>query len=182
MVKKSVQSNCSTAKVKKTYAQMTRNQRKVAIAQDVIKQLNVLRIKAGNGYVVPDDDFDLQNLLEFGVTPKQIAQKAKETCTFCARGAMMICKVDKFNSFNFDGIESFDCISQSHTTDALEDAFTDDELREIEGCFEQAKDSWSFQKNIWAEIEDDKDRLQAIMQNIIDHKGVFKPEVQYTVS
>ena len=178
MVKKSVQSKSAP---KKTYAQMTRNQRKVAIAQDVIKQLHLLRIKAGNGYVVPDNDFDLENLLSFGVTPKQIAQKAKETCTFCARGAMMICKVDKFNSFNFEGIDSFDEISQWHTTNALEDAFTDDELYEIERCFEQAKDSWNFQRCSWAEIEDDKDRLQAIMQNIIDHKGVFKPEVEYTV-
>lgn len=154
---------------------MTRNQRKVAIAQDVIKQLHVLKIKRNNGYVVPDEDFNLESLLEFGVTPQQIAQKAKQTCTLCARGAMMLCKVDKFNNFGFEDLGCFGDISDDTTTEALEDAFTDEELSEIEHCFESAWTSWS-------EIKDDKDRLQAIMTNIIDHKGVFKPEVEYTVS
>lgn len=179
MVKKSVQSKSAP---KKTYAQMTRNQRKVAIAQDVIKQLHVLRIKRNTGYVVPMDQngdrtdaWDIKALLDFGVTPQQIAHKAKETCTLCARGAMMLCKVDKFNNFGFEDLNYLDDISDDTTTEALEDAFDEEELGEIENAFES---SWTH----WAEIKDDKDRLQAIMQCIIDHKGVFKPEVEYTVS
>jgi len=172
MVKKIVAKVVKSSK--KSYDKMSKNERKVAIAKDVIANLHVLKIRSDYGYVVTDNDndYDVGSLLSFGITPKQIAQKAKVECSVCARGAMMLCKIDKFNNFDFGGVESIGCINQENTFEALQDAFSDDELCEIEYAFE---DNWS-------DIDSDNDRLRAIMQNIIDHKGDFKSEVEYTVS
>jgi len=170
MVKKTAGKVVKSAK--KSYDEMSRKERKVAIARDVIANLNALKIKRNSGYVVGGMDYDIESLLSFGVTPQQISQKLKKECTLCARGAMMLCKVDKFNHFNFEGVDNLGDIDNNNTTDALQDAFTDYELDNIEEAFE----------GYWSDVDDDNDRLRAIMQNIIDHKGDFKPEVEYTVS
>jgi len=196
-----------------TFKQMTRQERKVAIAKDVIANLDVMDFRKGNGYVVSDDDIDFERIMRFGVTNQQIANEAKKQCQVCARGAMMLCKIGKFNEFDFSELEGFSDIDDETTTDALEEAFDQDELEMIESCFEGSsyyngdldlyfKDDEGYQytwggidlngrksgirrftdaRNNWSEIEDDKDRLRAIMQNIIDHKGDFKPTVMYEV-
>lgn len=210
--------NVSVKPKTKPYSRMTKAERKVAIAKDVIGSLHAMSVMSGNGYITENETTtDLSILREFGISDKLIAGKAKEKCTVCARGAMMLCKIEKFNHFGFDKcvgynhdpIETFDDISQDDTAAALADAFTEDELDDIEGCFElciadnredefdddddydgyyirnDIKTSYGkayhkYQKH-WEDITDDKDRLMAIMQNIVDHKGEFKPEVPYVV-
>lgn len=205
----------------KPYSRMTKAERKVAIAKDVIASLHAMTVRSGFGYIVEQGDkINIPVLREFGIDDQLIARKAKEKCTVCARGAMMLCKIDKFNHFTFDKCvsgsswhnpaENFDDITQDDTAAALADAFTEDELQDIEACFELCiadnkedefendynyynyyggfsggKSSYDkaydkYQRH-WEAIDDDKDRLMAIMQNIIDHKGEFKPEVPYVV-
>jgi hypothetical protein len=205
----------------KPYSRMTKAERKVAIAKDVIANLHIMTVKSHFGYIVEEGDkINIPVLREFGIDDQLIARKAKEKCTVCARGAMMLCKIDKFNHFTFDKCtsgsswsnpaENFDDITQDDTSAALADAFSTEELENIEACFEVCiadnkedefendynydnyyggfsggKSSYDkaydkYQKH-WEAIDDDKDRLMAIMQNIIDHKGEFKPEVPYVV-
>lgn len=183
---------------------MTKAQRKVAIAKDVIANLHVMKIKSENGYINSNNSnfnnviyTELEPLLEFGITPQQIAQKGMESCSMCARGALMLTKVAKFDQYDFDGVCSLGYIDQDDTLDALKDAFTGHELELIETFFEGSNyitsdnnyyDGLGLVTDLglkvqgnWTSIWDDKDRLLAIMQNIIDHKGEFKPEVKYVI-
>lgn len=177
----------------KSYKQMSRMQRKVEIAKDVIANIHAKQLNVGMGsYVYPYkiDTEDLEVLQKY-LPSQQIAQIMKPNCTVCARGSMMICKIAKFNDYDLKDID-LHRVEDSHTTEALKDAFTDEELYCIECCFElwdEYNQCYNRGKgpvsndviNNWAKIKDSTDRLLAIMQNIIDHKGVFKPEVAYEV-
>lgn len=172
---------------------MSRMQRKVEIAKDVIANIHAKQLNVGMGsYVYPNkiDTEDLEVLQKY-LPSQQIAQIMKPNCTVCARGSMMICKIAKFNDYDLKDI-NLDGVDDSHTTQALKDAFTDKELYCIECCFElwdEYNQRYSPHGVVipndvidtWAKIKDPTDRLLAIMQNIIDHKGAFKPEVAYEV-
>jgi len=158
----------------KAYEKMSRPERRVAIAKDVIKNLDILEVESGFGYVVPHSGTD--EYIDKKLNDQQIAENCKKTCTVCARGAMMICKISKFNNFSFKDISNL-YLTSSNTSDALSDAFSCIDLFNIENAFECNTPSGK-----WFSIINDKDRLRAIMQNIIDHNGKFKPTVEYTVS
>lgn len=177
----------------KSYKQMSKSQRKVEIAKDVIANIHAKQLHIGMGSYVYADKIDVEDLevLKKYLPSQQVAQIMKPNCTVCARGSMMICKIAKFNDYDLKNI-NLDEVDGSHTTEALKDAFTEEELFCIECCFEL----WDEYNqcyhpcgsiipddviDTWAKIKDPTDRLLAIMQNIIDHKGVFKPEVAYEV-
>ncbi len=174
----------------KKYEKMTRQQRKVAIAKDVIANLHALNVDRGaymraigsNSDMVPIDAFRA-----FGMSDQEILGKVKQSCTVCARGAMMLCKMDKFNHFELDNLECYHGVDDITTLAALEDAFTDYELKEIEAVFEAYRRCDTHEKggpndyDVWVDIKDPADRLLAIMQNIVDHKGDFKKDVAYVV-
>jgi hypothetical protein len=160
------------------YDKMTRAERRVAIAKDVIKHIQAkrLKVKSSYGYVVHDKGWDeLTGVIETEGKATKVAEKLKEECTVCARGAMMLCKVSKYNHYEFEKGWGISCAS---TTDALKDAFSEEQLNLIEDAFELcgvSQDSWLRQ------ILDAEDRLLAIMQNIVDHNGSFKPNAAYEV-
>lgn len=159
------------------YDKMTRAERRVAIAKDVIKHIKAqqLRVRGGYGYCVHDDhSAGLVRAFSKGKTDRESVDRLKGECTVCARGAMMLCKVAKFNHYDMHNLSY---ISQHMTTEALQDAFSENQLNSIEAAFECNGDGDS-----WYElIENDEDRLLAIMQNIVDHNGTFKPQVAYEV-
>jgi hypothetical protein len=164
---------------RKSYDDMTQAERRVAIAKEVIANIHAsrLNVRSRYGYVVPNSDL-LPNGLESvaGGTDKAIAEKYKQTCTVCARGAMMLCKVAKFNNYAWN---IYGCVDSWDTFEALADAFTEDELWDIEQAFEQVEKNYDHTP--WMDIDDDTDRLLAIMQNIVDHKGTFQPDVAYKI-
>lgn len=176
----------------KSYNSMSITDRKIAIAKDVIANIyaNTLTIKDNSGYVVAknnsDYDEDDISVLKKYFDSQKIAEMLKGSCEVCARGAMMLCKVSKFNNYEFG-----DEIYSADTTDALSDAFDDFELYQIESAFEGKImssmydledgdfDELNEMYEAWLFIRDPKDRMLAIMQNLIDHNGKFKPEVLY---
>lgn len=154
-------------KAKERYKLMTREQRKVAIAKDVIKQVNagVLHAKDGCGYLVTK-----RSMKEPVDIDKKNALDVAKRCTVCARGALMISKISKFNDHVVASFDGF--LPSWETSFALEDAFDYTELRLIEKAFE----------NEWSDRHPNpNDRLIAIMQNLIDHDGEFNPDVEYVV-
>ena len=161
------------------YDKMTRAERRVAIAKDVIKHIKArqLRVRSCYGYVVHAAGWDgINEAVEGSEKASEVAEKLKGECTVCARGAMMLCKVSKFNHYEFERGRGISSVS---TTDALKDAFSERQLNEIEDAFELNGDHYV--SSWFREIPDASDRLLAIMQNIVDHNGTFKPQVAYEV-
>lgn len=160
------------------YDKMTRAERRVAIAKDVIKHIKAqqLKVKTSYGYVKhPQGMAALEHIAKSAYNDKDLANKLKQECGVCARGAMMLCKVAKFNNYNFD-IQNYGYLGGWDTFEALRDAFSMDQLDAIERAFEGTD-----LESVFVHIQDPSDRLLAIMQNIVDHNGTFKPQVAYEV-
>lgn len=183
---------------------MTPAKRRVAIARDVIAHLerNELTIEVQNGYVSltePTDGGSTNRISQeqhYGnITPKQ-CDVIRQTCTMCARGALLISRIDMFNSISWTDIQNARGVGQIMTTTGLDGAFGREQLNLIECAFEGTS-CWC---NPPADYVDDlkiirtrrlackwrkqhygnpANRLLAIMQNIVDHRGTFKPEVKY---
>lgn len=207
---------------------MTRKQRKVAIAKDVIAQIQAgkYRIESGSGYIESYTTASRNSLSEHFQRLKDLDRPVSNAdvevvtgaCTMCARGAALMSRIRKFNSVKVSEIgvylidEGYTEISnddlkagaqpieadlsatQKNTTEGLEGAFTADELNLIEAAFERTRwvgiVDWRSenQKNsvrravaFGEQFEDDSERLLAIMQNIVDNDGVFRPAQQYEI-
>lgn len=170
------------------WKEMTKSERRVAVAKDVINQLyaNKFIVETGIYFQVRNEKLEDKYYYANPETNQKDIQcllsKGTKVCYVCARGAMMVSKIDKFNNSH---IEFFG--SSSSTTEALKDCFTEKQLLLIEACFERTssflnkydKEIREFYEN-WGP-NNPEDRLMCIMQNIIDHKGVFKPKVKYEV-
>jgi len=102
------------------------------------------------------------------------------------------------------GISSFDYVTISgvnadreNIVEAFHGTFSDRQLNLIETAFEKrycfadpaydddqasAPELYAAAIQFGEDHRNSRDRLQAIMQNIVDHKGTFKPAVRYTVT
>lgn len=159
----------------KSYEKMNRKERRKAICKDVIKQIHIgkMNIKRNNVYFI----IKKSNMPSIGYNDRNIttdeAKRIQNKCTCCAMGALMISKIAKFDNVSFDqlGLRNYSDKSLNASSmrieDILEEAFSHDELHEIEDAFE------------CSDI-DPYDKLLEICQNIIDH-GSFKPEVEYEI-
>lgn len=151
------------------FAQMSLMQQRVAIAQDVINQLNARKFKATTGVYV---------------RANQWAQE--ESCQVCALGALAVsvadgAMFDKYGGYTDSGSNQSDCHLQ------LSSFWDEKELDEIEAAFER----WVLRdQKTGAELHNftytylgssspwhnSEERMKCIMQNIVDNSGVFHPE------
>lgn len=160
------------------------------IAQDVIDQVTVYRYNALRGsyitkFVATDMDY-LDNV-------KEKFEKIR-TCAVCALGACFMSAVKFKNSFTFKEIADISTTAIFTGNDKVEkilSIFTSNQLLLIEAAFEKRDCSFfanylkspadtTYEERCKAyefgdNFNDDNDRLVAIMQNIIDNKGEFKP-------
>ena len=152
------------------YEKMTRAERRVAICEDVIQQLDVGRYIAHGVYLrVPNGGDELVETRDNPISNK--------TCYLCGKGAMFVSKVSKFN-----GVEPF-VPNNTHPWDMVEgvsDAFSKDQINDIERLFECFFSSRNLLGNYsnwldWSTKSRDE-RLRIICQNIIDNKGKLKPK------
>ena len=152
--------------MKKKWEKMSRAERRVAVAKDVIIRINAGRMQAGHGGYISGPGHG------GGVLSKSRANRLAKECVVCARGGLMLAKVAKFNCAVYVG-ELNDSFSTARN---LADCFTEAQLWSIESAYECY--NWM---SPMSDIADPNDRLLAICQNIIDHKGTFKPMVEYEV-
>lgn len=155
---------------------MTRSERAVAVAQDVINLLTLAEnplIADHKGYIssvyeVPDGADELQPL---------IPEILKAGCTVCARGAVMIAKARLFDRVPTAGIVLDGCLNVDSvdTTRALDDVFHRDQLQRMEHAYEHwYRSDIGYGCAVFGlQFNDPKDRLIAIMQNVIDNDGDF---------
>lgn len=165
------------------FAKLTKPQQRVAIARDVIAALNTKKFIASPGVYV--DSNKLDNLIEKNLD-EQVCNLIDKvpSCDLCAKGALFIATVKRKDALQakevygeFGSLLSDEpTISEYLGRDSL---FSDKQLTMIEDQFEQETitDWKNTNFRVWRpELHKAVDRMRAIMQNIIDNKGTFRPK------
>lgn len=164
----------------------TKAEKRVLIAKDVLANLKAdkLRVVTGNYCTFKNQD-NWNEVCSFkeGSLKKQLkAMKSKVYCEGCALGGAFQAYVMRYNNYDtYEGTDYFDFkpmailrkIFTKLQLDMIESAFerhnmTDDIDDGIKECI---ADSTKFGQN----YEFDDERLVAIMENIVQNKGTFKP-------
>jgi hypothetical protein len=181
------------------FEKLSPSDKRVAIARDVLAQLDAGRITAEAGVYVRS--FDLVNLIEESAKDAQLQNLLPEVeeCNVCALGSMFICGVNIANKLPVKGLTTFEEeVSGSDAKKYLRRFFTNGQLGLIESAFETGDmlDNYSrvsqHDANLLRaailfgqlfDLEDDYQtgdelRLRAIMENIIVNKGTFRPDIQ----
>lgn len=178
------------------FTKMTRTEKRIAIAQDVILALKKDRYYASpgtycdlvfnHGKDLVEGKVELQTLLHDGVV---------QQCDVCAIGSLFMSKVFLGNKFKVKVGEDYDGDTELKegigdrgiATKALKGIFTVRELKYIEYCFEGCDISDTFTnenkkfhekvKNFYSQYYSNyspsEDRMIGIMENIIKNKGKF---------
>lgn len=182
----------------KTYEEMTPVERKIEIAQDVVDQLQLEALpNVGSAYL--SGGISKRIATKKGFLTESDVRSIQKSCKVCARGALMISRIAKFDRVKIDKLYPYKeidgyCLSIAigTTTDLLEGSFTRDELEVIDETFEGTGNQRSSEKIFHSdhvnEIENDwnedvagrRNLLMAICQNIVDH-GTFRPLVRYDI-
>ena len=182
----------ATRRMIEKFSQMTKNEISVAIARDVIAQLDAGIYKADSTYFEPIDDF------EDIVKHDNVRGKA---CCVCAQGALLLSRIGKFNhtpNYKLGDLENVamelrDNLKEFPDANEIEEAFE----QNLESCYDIANhlnkledkysanpitqekydvayDSFRDQIDNFNDLPAE-DRMRIIMQSIIDNKGKFKP-------
>lgn len=169
----------------KTYKEMTRAERRIAVAKDVIKQLKLGTVIAEDdvGYIDKKREEVLGELDDFREWLKTLFSSGK-SCNVCALGSLVISKALKF-----DAIKTDDIMRDGHYTTrstcelALYDIFTLKQLDDIENAFEGWDNLYAYNNGStinyryanWPDYyPNPSERIIAIMKNIIRNNGTFK--------
>lgn len=188
--------------VVKPWILMTREERKVFIAKDVLARLDAKKLVAKHQvwtsfrFDFDEGDKEIRDVL------KEKAEKGP--CMACALGAMFLSKVDAVNQLKVLELREHQfaypsvSIQSSDILKYLSDAFDHVELREIESAFESGEGNYTSDnaydffpgyrdgdkvttcgcdncKKLIAEKQCIKaeDRMRILMNNIIDNNGKF---------
>ena len=153
----------------KGFSELSPAGKRVAVARDVIAQLDEGAIKAQRGLY-----FSRRGRAFFDEDDNFVSEDAPR-CSACAVGSMMV------SVFGTDCLKHEEDVSDVfwECRNQLEEVFGSDQLALIENHFEGRRirrDPWDDGKFTPA-IRGLADKvLRAIMQNIIDHRGTFRPE------
>lgn len=148
----------------------TKAQQRVAIAKDVLLQINLKKYTPSTGtYVATNDGND-------GHTMNQGALRDKHApaCTVCAKGALCLSAIRKFNSYGGTAGKLGD---DEGVMKVLKRFFGHRQTELIEAAFEewgdegQAAQNYRDKNNLFY----DSKAIVAIMKNIIKNGGTFKP-------
>jgi len=173
-------------KKKKVVKLTALEEKRVAIAKDAILQLKseAYDARSSHGYVSLDydseqqleaaaqscelftgknsDDMELNKLLDRLITPDK-------PCTVCAKGALLISSIRKYNNFSLQ--KAIDDNLDSVASDEVRDLFGDENADRIEEYFE----GYDGDEKYLDEYPNDSERLIAILQNVVKNKGQFIP-------
>lgn len=163
------------------FAAMSKAEKRVQIAKDVLLQIEAKRIKPQAGVYI---QAKVKNTFAFGkewddpiINEKEQVQDTLKnaTCDACALGSMFICAVDRHDRLRIKNLNTFAVsaypkdknaeieLGGSDMYDYLSKFFSSDQLVAIEDAFE----------GDYKDISSDKKRLKAIMNNIIKNNGKF---------
>lgn len=159
------------------FMKMSKTNKRIAIAQDVIASLKIGKYTATPGnYLEVQTDKDYDSL---PADSQALLRTEEVNCDVCAIGAIFASKVRKGNKCNYDLLNGN---NDSSLIANLKGIFDEKELRIIETAFEGEAQSGLVRENeeeaaqAWFERNhphDETKRLVAIMKNIIKNKGNF---------
>lgn len=195
---------CALKREKDEYKRMSAAQKRVAIAKDVIAQINCEAYQPTAGTYVslaPSDKAksDGKSLQDLWNKPTdQMLDEGMLQCSVCAKGAMFMSHIRKDSDSCKVG-QAQDGQHEPNIEERLTDVFSEKQLDLIEAAFEQ---SGSYYANNHAETSEkysedkgeyytgragkaekfgeryseDQERLVGIMRNIIRNDGTFVPK------
>lgn len=191
---------CFLKKEKDAFKKMSKAEKRVAIAEDVIAQIRCETYVPTSGTYVEinasskaaDKGFDVYSM---NTKPADLMmQEGMLSCNVCAKGAMFLSHVRKdVDSCTID--QARRGADERHIEHELTDLFSEEQLDMIEAAFEGQADFYTdnhgedtdddgdvlptdpgMKAERFAErYSDDQKRLIGIMRNIIKNKGTFKP-------
>lgn len=184
-------------KKNEAFAKMTKMEKRIAIAKDVISQVRAKKLKASPGTYCYLNLNRKQKLDKKGRVELQTLMNdgAIASCDVCAIGGIFASKVSIGNNFKVKVSKNWinekleiedESIEDDDMVKSLKGIYTERELRLIEYAFE-GKDIYDIfdkkpdnfhdaLKNFYKEYKKSENRLIAIMENIIRNEGEFKPE------
>ena len=161
----------------KTWDELTPNERKVEIAEDVLQSIkNQEFTNIDTGHYVDNIYILYSNYQSQEIISKEQCKQIKKECSMCARGALLIGRIDRFNTLKWNDVYD----SQVSTTNGLKGSFTQKELELIECACEQYAGFHKQDAEVALRAEkfgdkfnDPVDRMIAICENIIENNGEF---------
>lgn len=169
---------------KKTWSKMTASEKRVALAEDVIKHVRAEFMIVESGTYAAMDYYKSRGHEELGA--REFLKENKNSCTVCAKGALMCANILERNECSVGDFDAGNLTIKSR----LRGIFGSGQLDLIECCFEQSV-QYDEANILWTETgrsklaeraikmggryTTDKGRLVGIMKNIIKNNGTFKP-------
>lgn len=174
------------ATAKQTPPKLTKRERAVAIAKDVIRQLRWLRVAQYHYLNVQDSD-KIESAIDkvgYDADLRDILPVVRKNCDVCAKAAMLLSKARVFDKVPIS--EVFSSWGSSIADDdeicsLLSGSFSSKTLSLIEAAFERSRMFAGYTPESIAAEEfgdrypDPKKRLRAIMLNVVKNNGEFKP-------
>lgn len=149
------------------FEQLSTNQKKVELAKDVILQIN-----SGFFNVTRGTFFSKQSSIKSEDLGEDLLLGTQ--CTVCAKGALFAADIMKKGNCSNDKFKVDK--GNADVYNRLGGIFTKAELDEIEVAFEMwIGHGYSDAYHFGTLYDSSAERLEAIMQNIIDNEGTFKP-------
>lgn len=148
----------------------TKKELRIAIAKDVLLRLRTNKLIPASGVYV-GMSYGAKAFAEANgsLQASQCLDTLTNNCRVCALGATFVSYVSIKNKIS---VMDFATIQQARREELLHKAFTFSQLYDIERCFEGWNDGY-----LWVECYPTaRERMQAIMKNIIRNDGTFKPE------
>jgi len=171
----------SPAPVPVPWNSMSAAKRRVAVAKDVLAQLAARKIEVVEGRYLELPDEVLPDL-ESSAQLHECLPKM-DRCLVCARGAAFLSSVRLFNKTRFDDVAAHPDLAASQGSLRL---FGTRQAGMIEAAFELAysasaetaalgRDTFLACREFGEQFDEPVDRLRAIMRNIIENGGTFRP-------
>lgn len=177
----------------KQFAKLSKPQRAFLVAQDALKQLPKLKVKAGS-YI--DGKITLPKTHSSKNAQRHIAKIVKK-CDVCALGACLVSKIKLFNKVTLNDLAleteenvSWFTLDSEAIPALLGDIFSDEQMLLVEAAFEGAPhvaidfpdndalfDAYMARAESYGRAYPNaRDRLRAILLNIVRNNGLFLPD------
>ena len=175
-----------TDKLNEKFKKATKAQKRVMIAQDVLAQIKTKRYVAESGcWVQPNIKAACEkNLKDEDSVQELFAKKKIKSCNVCALGGLFMSCTNLNNNTTVEDLKKEFYIGDfvyddSKISNGLNRIFTRKQLILIESYFEGGEGYFKGDNEktlAFLANYDDDERLEMIMQNIIDNDGTFKPD------
>lgn len=157
---------------------LTKSEKRVLVAKDALKQIRAEKYMPTMEILFdspPLTSLDRRILISSPESQLQPLLKDQPPCEVCARGALLLSTVRKFNDYTTHELVF-------HKDENIRDLFGSDRIDQIEAAFE----CWRWTSGVphtnsakacrFGEgYSDPTERLVAILKNIIKNNGKFKP-------